>query len=72
MYSPKNRKLKESKMKKIGVLWKKEKDDKEFYTGILDLGVLGKVNIGIFFQKKSDETDTKPDANIVMFEDKEG
>ena len=58
-------------LKKIGVLWKKEKDGKEFYSGILDLGVLGKVNIGVFFQKKSDETDNKPDANIVMFEDED-
>jgi hypothetical protein len=58
-------------MKKIGVLWKKQKNDSVFYSSILDLGVLGKVNIGIFFRDKSDETDNKPDANIVMFEDKE-
>ena len=60
-------------MKKIGALWKKEKDGKEFYTGVLDLGVLGKVNIGVFFQDKPKKKGKKtPDANIVMFEDKEG
>lgn len=59
-------------MKNIGVLWKKEKDEKVFYTGILDLGVLGKVNIGIFFKDKADATDNTPDADIVMFEDREG
>ena len=36
-------------LKKIGALWKKsDKHGKDYLTGQLDLGVLGKVQIAVF------------------------
>ncbi|HPQ42905.1 MAG TPA: hypothetical protein PKZ42_01660 [Syntrophales bacterium] len=55
-------------LKQIGVLWKKQGKKTGFLSGILDLGVLGKVNIGIFQNEKEAEDASKPDATIVLFE----
>ncbi len=50
-------------LKKIGVLWKKkDKHEKEYLSGSLDLGVLGKVSLAIFQNNKSD--DMQPDCTI--------
>ena len=58
-------------LKQIGVLWKKEGKKSAFLSGVLDLGVLGKVNIGVFQNEKDEQNEqekSKPDATIVLFE----
>ena len=55
-------------LKKIGALWKKsDKHGKDYLTGQLDLGVLGKVQIAVF-QTAEKQNEQSPDATIHMFE----
>jgi hypothetical protein len=50
-------------LKKIGVLWKKkDKMDRDFLSGTLDLGVLGTVQLLIFQNNKI--FDDQPDCTI--------
>lgn len=52
-------------LKKVGVLWKKEaKNNKEYMTGTLDLGVLGETRIMIFANDKKE--DKHPDYTISL------
>ena len=55
-------------LKKIGALWKKsDKNGKDYLTGQLDLGVLGKVQIAVF-QSPEKQNEQSPDATIHLFE----
>lgn len=52
--------------KKIGLLWsKKDKNENPFYSGILDLGILGQVSVMIFPNQRK-ETPEQPDASIQL------
>lgn len=57
--------------KQVGALWLKEyeKDGqkKKMFSGELDLGVLGKVNIAVFKNDKK-EKENQPDYRIVLSE----
>jgi hypothetical protein len=55
--------------RKIGVLWKKNNGKGDYFTGMLDAGMLGKFNIGVFQNDKKDPDGKEPDANIVLFEE---
>jgi hypothetical protein len=57
-------------MKTVGALWRKEGKKSNYYTGTLDLGVLGQINIGIFQNEKAEGDEKKPDARVVIFDDK--
>ena len=65
----------ERKSKKIGSLWLKEKQRPDgskmrYFTGTLDLGVLGEIQIAVFkVDKKSSEK--APDYNIVLSQPKQ-
>ena len=48
----------------IGVLWKKEKDGKEYYSGVLN-DLRGRINIAVFKNTKK-AVDTQPDMNITI------
>jgi uncharacterized protein (DUF736 family) len=48
----------------IGVLWKREKDGKEYYSGVLN-DLRGKINIAVFPNNRK-EADNQPDMNIVI------
>ena len=48
----------------IGVLWKREKDGKEYYSGVLN-DLRGKINIAVFANTFK-ENDNQPDMNIVI------
>ena len=62
--------IKEAVMKKIGSLWKKHsKKAGDYFTGTLDLGAMGKVNIGLFKNEKKDPDSNEPDCNLVLFEE---
>ena len=51
-------------LKKVGVLWKKkDKNDKEFYSGVLDAGVLGHITVMVF-PNSFKENEDQPDATI--------
>ena len=59
----------------IGALWlnyrKNDKDEKEpYFSGTIDLGILGEVKIGIF-KNHYKEKDSQPDYNIVISEPQE-
>ena len=55
-------------LKKIGALWKKsDKHGKDYLTGQLDLGILGKVQIAVF-QNPEKQNVQSPDATIHLFE----
>ena len=55
-------------LKKIGALWKKsDKHGKDYLTGQLDLGVLGKVQIAVFNNSEK-QNEQSPDASIHMFD----
>ena len=56
-------------LKKIGVLWGKEGKNGKYLTGTIDMGVLGKVNVAVFPNEKTEEDDKKPDARIYLLED---
>ncbi len=58
-------------LKEIGVLWRKEGKKGKYLSGTIDIGVLGKVNVAIFPNEKTEEDDKKPDARIYLFEDNE-
>jgi hypothetical protein len=47
----------------------KEGKKGKYLSGTLDIGVLGKVNIAIFNNEKSEGDEKKPDARIMLFED---
>ncbi len=56
-------------LNKIGALWKKsDKHGKDYLTGQLDLGVLGKVQIAVF-ETEEKKKEQSPDATIHMFEE---
>jgi len=55
-------------LKSIGALWRRESKKGEFLTGMLDLGILGQVQIGIFQNEKGEGDEKKPDARIVLFD----
>jgi hypothetical protein len=56
--------------KKIGVLWKnKNKQDVEYLTGKIDLGVLGSFTVAIFQNKK--KSDDQPDCNMCLMTNEE-
>jgi len=48
----------------IGVLWKREKNGKEYYSGVLN-DLRGKINIAIF-PNTFKQADNQPDMNIVI------
>jgi hypothetical protein len=48
----------------IGVLWKREKDGKEYFSGVLN-DLRGKINIAVF-PNTWKEADNQPDMNIVI------
>ena len=54
-------------MERVGSLWTNTKDNKKFLTGELNLGVLGKVKIGIFPNDKK-KKNNEPDFNIITFD----
>lgn len=55
-------------LKNVGALWRKEGKNGHFYSGTLNLGALGDVNIGIFKTEKGEGDENKPDARICLFE----
>ena len=56
-------------LKKIGVMWKKkDKNDKEFLSGALDLGVLGTVKL-MLFQNNNKKAENDPDCTIHLLEE---
>ena len=58
-------------MKKVGALWTKTgKGDKEFFSGTVDLGVLGKTSVMIFPNDRKGK-DNEPDYTICLPGDKE-
>lgn len=55
--------------KQIGVLWKKtynkDGEEKQFLSGVIDLGAMGEVNIAIF--SNDNKKDIKhPDYNVIL------
>lgn len=58
-------------LKTVGSLWKKEGRKGNFLTGVLDLGVLGRVNIAVFQNEKGEGDEKKPDASLCLFVDDE-
>ena len=48
----------------IGALWKREKDGKEYFSGVLN-DLRGKINIAVF-PNTFKENDNQPDMNIVI------
>ena len=56
-------------LKSIGALWRKEGKNGNFLSGTLDLGVLGKVNIAVFTNEKTEGDEKKPDASIMLFQE---
>ncbi len=56
-------------LKKIGTLWRKESKKGKYLTGVLDLGVLGEVQVAVFQNDKNNPDDNSPDATICRFED---
>ncbi|MDQ5987357.1 MAG: hypothetical protein CSYNP_03097 [Syntrophus sp. SKADARSKE-3] len=55
-------------LKKIGALWKKEdKNGNEYFSGNLDLGVLGNVSLAIF-PNKNKEGEKQPDFTINLMD----
>ncbi len=56
-------------LKTISALWRKEGKKGSFLSGPIDLGVLGKVNIAVFQNEKTEGDEKKPDATICVFED---
>jgi len=52
-------------LKSIGALWRRESKKGEFLTGMLDLGILGQVQIGIFQNEKSSERQSADAGNPV-------
>ena len=48
----------------IGVLWKREKDGKEYYSGVLN-DLRGNINIAVFPNTRKD-ADNQPDMNIII------
>jgi uncharacterized protein (DUF736 family) len=53
-------------LKRIGALWNKEdKNNQPYFSGTLDLGVLGEAQIMIFPNKRKEE-DNHPDAIISL------
>jgi uncharacterized protein (DUF736 family) len=55
-------------LKKIGVLWKKkDKNKEEFYSGSLDLGVLGTVQLAVF--PNNNKKENQPDFAINLMKD---
>jgi hypothetical protein len=57
-------------LKKIGVLWKKaDKNGNEFYSGTVDCGVLGNVNLAVF--PNTFKEGTQPDFIINLLENDE-
>lgn len=55
-------------MKQIGALWKKEGKHGDYFSGEIDLGVLGNAKIAVFQNEKGEGDEKKPDARIVLFE----
>lgn len=53
-------------LKKIGALWKKNGKKGEFFSGTLDLGVLGNVHLAIF--RNDDKEGNQPDFTIHLME----
>jgi hypothetical protein len=56
-------------LKKIGTLWRKESKKGKYFTGVLDLGALGEVQVAVFQNDKDNPDDKAPDATICRFED---
>lgn len=55
-------------LKRIGVLWKKkDKNKKEFYSGRLDLGALGTVQLAVF--PNNNKRENQPDFAINLWQD---
>ena len=54
-------------LKKIGALWNKEdKNNQPYFSGTLDLGVLGEAQIMVFPNKHKEEENHHPDAVISL------
>ena len=48
----------------IGVLWKKEKDDMEYFSGVIN-DLRGDINIAVF-PNNLKTTENQPDFNIII------
>lgn len=57
-------------MKRVGALWIKQGKDGEFYSGTLELGALGDVNVMVFPNTRK-EKDTEPDFAVCLPGDRE-
>ena len=56
-------------LKRIGVLWeKKDKDGKDYYSGSLELGVLGEAKIMVFQNDRKEEAN-HPDMVVHLLTD---
>jgi len=53
--------------KKIGAVWKHQKDGKTFLTGDLDL-IICKLKIGLF-KRENKKNQNEPDYDVVLLED---
>jgi hypothetical protein len=57
--------------KQVGVLWRKTKNKRTYFTGFLNLGVLGDVPIGIFpIDAERRTSDQSPDYAIVLLQER--
>ena len=48
----------------IGVLWKKEKDGREYYSGVIN-DLRGQINIAVFPNDRK-QAENQPDMNIII------
>jgi len=56
-------------LKRIGVLWKKQdKDGKDYYSGSMDLGVMGDAKVMVFQNERKEETN-HPDMLVHLLTD---
>ena len=57
-------------LKRVGVLWKKtDKKNREYFSGNIDMGVMGEVPIMIFENEKAEEK--HPDYTIHLVTEEE-
>lgn len=54
--------------KRIGALWKQEKDGKEYFAGEVEVIAGNPTKIAIFPNDKKEEGSNQPDFNIVLSE----
>jgi len=54
---------------RIGACWLKEKDGEKYFSGVISLPFIGKINFAIF--KNKEKKNNEPDYNIVWSEPRE-